>query len=103
MPTTQTRRRFINSVASAGAAGLLHVPPVAAAEGALETTTVRVVKVPGSICLAPQNLAEELLRAEGFADVRYVDGWPTGEYSAQVGKGEADFALEFAEDRAGDR
>jgi NitT/TauT family transport system substrate-binding protein len=96
MPIIQTRRRFINSVALAGAAGLLHVPRVAAAEGAVETTTVRVVKVPGAICLAPQNLSEELLRAEGFTDVRYVDGWPTGEYSAQVGKGEANFALEFA-------
>jgi NitT/TauT family transport system substrate-binding protein len=96
MPIIQTRRRFINSVALAGATGLLHVQRVAAAEGAVETTTVRVVKVPGAICLAPQNLSEELLRAEGFTDVRYVDGWPTGEYSAQVGKGEANFALEFA-------
>jgi len=40
MPMTQTRRRFISSVALAGAAGLLHVPRVAAAEGSLETTTV---------------------------------------------------------------
>jgi NitT/TauT family transport system substrate-binding protein len=96
MPIIQTRRRFINSVALAGAAGLLHLPRAAAAEGALETTTVRVVKVPGAICVAPQSLSEELLRAEGFTDVGYVDGWPTAEYAAQVGKGEADFALEFA-------
>jgi NitT/TauT family transport system substrate-binding protein len=96
MPIIQTRRRFISSVALAGAAGLLHVPRVVAAEGALETPTVRVVKIPASICLAPENLSEELLRAEGFTDIRYVDGWPTGEYSAQVGKGEADFGLEFA-------
>jgi len=87
MPIIQTRRRFMSSVALAGAAGLLHDPRVAAAEGALETTAVRVVKVPGAICLAPQNLSEDLLGAEGFTDVRYVDGWPTGEYSAQVGKG----------------
>jgi len=33
MPIMQTRRRFISSVAMAGAAGLLHVPRVAAAEG----------------------------------------------------------------------
>jgi len=95
MPMTQTRRRFISSVALAGAAGLLHVPRVAAAEGSLETTTVRVVKVPG-ICIAPQYVAEELLRSEGFTDVRYVEAWPTGEFSEQVGHGEADFTLEFA-------
>ena len=81
MPIIQTRRRFISSAALAGAAGLLRVPRVAAAEGALETTTVRVLKVPGAICLAPQNLSEELLHAEGFTDVSYVDGWPTGEYA----------------------
>jgi NitT/TauT family transport system substrate-binding protein len=96
MPIIQTRRRFISNAALAGAAGLLHVPRVAAAEGALETTTVRVVRVPGAICLAPESLSEDLLRGEGFTDVRFVDGWPTGEYSAQVGKGEADFGLEFA-------
>jgi hypothetical protein len=35
MPIIQTRRRFMSSVALAGAAGLLHDPRVAAAEGAL--------------------------------------------------------------------
>jgi NitT/TauT family transport system substrate-binding protein len=43
-----------------------------AAEGALETTTVHIAKFTG-ICLAPQFIAEELLRAEGFTDIRYVD------------------------------
>jgi len=46
--------------------------------------------------LAPQYVAEELLSAEGFTDVRYVDASPTGEFSEQVGHGEADFAPEFA-------
>jgi hypothetical protein len=36
MQIIQTRRRFISSVALAGAAGLLHVPRVAAAEGPLK-------------------------------------------------------------------
>jgi NitT/TauT family transport system substrate-binding protein len=67
MPIIQTRRRFISSVALAGAAGHLHIPSVAAAEGALETTSVRLPKIP-SICVAPQDIAEELLRAEGFTD-----------------------------------
>jgi NitT/TauT family transport system substrate-binding protein len=96
MPIIQTRRRFMSSAALAGAAALLHNPRVQAAEGALETTGVRVVKVPGGICLAPETLSEELLRAEGFTDVSYVDGWHTGEYAAQVGKGESDFSLDFA-------
>ena len=43
-----------------------------AAEGPLETTTVRLVN-DGSICIAPEYAAEELLRAEGFTDIRYVE------------------------------
>ena len=40
-------------------------------EAPLETTAVRLIKIPG-ICIAPQYVAEELLRAEGFTEVRYV-------------------------------
>ena len=35
-----------------------------------ETTRVRLGAVP-SICLSPQYVAEDLLRAEGFTDIRY--------------------------------
>jgi NitT/TauT family transport system substrate-binding protein len=95
MSLTQTRRRFINSVALAGAAGLLHVPQVAAAEGALETTTVRLGK--GSLCSAPGYLAEELLRAEGFTDVRYPDmPASTADTAHAVGRGYVDFSQGYA-------
>ena len=73
MDIAQTRRRFLAGLSGIGAAGLLRTP-APAAEGALETASVRLPKIP-SICVAPQDIAEELLRAEGFTDVRYV---PTG-------------------------
>jgi NitT/TauT family transport system substrate-binding protein len=95
MPTMQTRRRFLTTLSLAGAAGLFRVPRSLAAEGALETTTVRLLKFPG-ICIAPQYAAEELLRAEGFTEIRYVDAGPSVELSVKVGRGEADFTLEFA-------
>jgi NitT/TauT family transport system substrate-binding protein len=48
------------------------------------------------ICVAPIYIAEELLRAEGFADVEYISA-PGGVASAQVTtRGEADFLLTFA-------
>jgi NitT/TauT family transport system substrate-binding protein len=68
---------------------------VQAAEGGLENTSVRLLKVPG-ICIAPQYLAEELLRTEGFTEIRYIDAGPTVELAQQVGRGEADFTLDFA-------
>jgi NitT/TauT family transport system substrate-binding protein len=72
MPMKQTRRRFLTTLSWAGAAGLIRIPPAPAAEGTLETTTVRLVN-DGSICIAPEYAAEELLRAEGFTDIRYVE------------------------------
>jgi NitT/TauT family transport system substrate-binding protein len=68
---TQTRRRFLTTLSMAGAGGLLHSPRALAAEGALETTTARL-SYDLSIC-SPILVAEELLRLEGFTDVRYVE------------------------------
>ena len=95
MAIAQTRRQFLTTLSLAGAAGLLHAPPSRAAEGALETTTVRIAKI-GAICLAPQYVSEELLRAEGFTDIRYVE---TGNLiGPAIGRGEADFSTAFAID-----
>jgi NitT/TauT family transport system substrate-binding protein len=65
------RREFLTRSAVAGAAGLLGVTPRVAAEPPPETSTIRLYKFPG-ICLAPQYIAEELLRAEGFTEVQYL-------------------------------
>jgi len=67
-----TRRAFARGLTYAGTAGLLGLRSrPAAAEPPPETSTIRLYKFPG-ICLAPQYIAEDLLRAEGFADVQYV-------------------------------
>src|SRR6266851_313819 len=95
MAITQTRRRFLTTLSLAGAAGLARVPQAAAAQGTLETTAVRILKNPG-ICIAPQYVADELLSAEGFTDVRYVDQGPTLGLSVKIGRGDADFSLDFA-------
>ena len=56
-----TRRRILAGLSGIGGAALLgrHSP---AAEGSLETTTVRLMRTP-VICHAPQFVAEELLQA----------------------------------------
>ena len=93
MPIVQTRRRLLTTLSLAGAAGLLRAPPARAAEGALETTTVRL-QTPG-LCVAPVYIAEEMLRAEGFTDIRYDD---TSEFGAiaPVAHGTVDFAPIYA-------
>jgi len=90
MPMIQTRRRFLTTMGLAGAAGLVRAPPLQAAGAALETTTVRIAKVPAA-CVAPQFVSEELLRAEGFTDVRFAEVSPPAIEQA-IGRGEVDFA-----------
>ena len=93
MTETQTQRSFLTTLSLAGAAGLVLPPPSLGAEGTLETTTVRIHKAP-VICIAPQYVSEELLRAEGSTDVRYVEV-PVNTEGPSMGRGEADFSMSF--------
>jgi NitT/TauT family transport system substrate-binding protein len=89
MPMMQTRRRFMSGAVMAGAAGILPLRRARAADPALETTTVRLGKMP-VICFAPQYVCEALLRADGFTDVHYVDTTePT--MDEELGAGKFDF------------
>jgi NitT/TauT family transport system substrate-binding protein len=94
MPMLQTRRRFLTTLSFAGSASLLRAPRALAAEGSLETTTVRLAKT-ASICVAPQYVADEALRAEGFTDVRYVDLLESTARAEAVARGIVDFTANF--------
>src|ERR1700720_698366 len=94
MPTAQTRRRFLAAASLAGAAGLVRPPPLLAAEAPLETTAVRIIKST-AICIAPQYIAEELLRAEGFTDIRFVE-IAMDDYWEALTEGKVDFGLSYA-------
>ena len=78
MPVMQDRRRFLATLSSTAAAGLLDAPNVLGQEAPLETTRIRLYEWT-SVCIAPQFVAEELLKAEGFTDVQYVRAEPTGQ------------------------
>jgi NitT/TauT family transport system substrate-binding protein len=94
MQIGQTRRRFLNTLSLTSAVGLLGARPTLAAEAALETTSVRITKNQG-ICYAPQYVAEELLRDEGFTDIGYVDT-PVPEIGAAIAQGKVDFGMNYA-------
>src|SRR5207244_11614022 len=94
MPLMQTRRRFLTTLSLAGAAGLVRARPALAGEGEPEITSVRIQRSP-SICNAPRYVAEKLLRAEGFTDIRYVSVPSDAVYQAFV-RGDFDFITDFA-------
>jgi NitT/TauT family transport system substrate-binding protein len=89
------RRSFIRGAAVAGAAAVvgLRAEP-AIADPPPETTRVRLVRIP-AICLAPEYVAEELLRGEGFTDVQYVKKDGTVGIERALASGEADVNMHF--------
>jgi NitT/TauT family transport system substrate-binding protein len=95
MYSAQNRRHFLAGLSGAAAAGLLGARTPLAAEPPPEVSTVRIGKI-GGICLAPQYVAEELLRAEGFTDVRFVQSEAGVPLLGKIGRGEVDFTLMFA-------
>ena len=68
-----SRREFVKGLgALAGSSAFLGYDPyIANAEPPPETTKIRLIQVP-AICPAPQYIAEELLRSEGFNEVEFV-------------------------------
>ena len=112
MSIVQSRRHLLTNIAVAGATGFAGLSAAdfysgsksVAAEPPPEVTTIRFEKdfVP---CLAPQA-AEELLRAEGFTDIRRVDiteahvrraeSARSGALGNMMAHGEVDFGRAFS-------
>ena len=92
MQLIQSRRDFLASASWAAAAGVLGGRAPRADEPPLETTTVRLRRDP-SICVAPWYIAENLLRAEGFTDIRYVPVQAGPPEDQMIARGGIDFSL----------
>jgi NitT/TauT family transport system substrate-binding protein len=93
MSTIRTRRHFL---ASAAACATAFGPwPALAEAGPPETTTVRLLKESG-ICDAPLYVAGELLRADGFTEVRYVHIEAGNTDAGMVADQKLDFSQSYA-------
>src|SRR5262249_861869 len=104
----QNRRRFVQAVAGAGlaaAGGSLlagcanQVAPFFSPRTGdqLETTRIRLANT-RRLCNAPQVVAGDLMRAEGFTDVQYVGRTDVSqilEIPKAVAAGEADLSMNF--------
>jgi NitT/TauT family transport system substrate-binding protein len=91
-----SRREFLGAAALTGAGALLGSGSEAvAAEPPPETTRLRLVQRP-SICVAPEYVAEDFLRSEGFTDVQYIKKPGAKEVEPALASGEADVSLHFA-------
>jgi NitT/TauT family transport system substrate-binding protein len=89
------RREFLGTAALAGTGALLGLrSETVAAEAPPETTRIRLTSISG-VCVAPQYVAEELLRGEGFTDVQYVKLKLDGLYKA-FASGDVDISMAYA-------
>jgi NitT/TauT family transport system substrate-binding protein len=89
------RREFVRELSLVGAAGALGLNPArVAAEPPPETKTLTILKRP-ILCNAPQYVAEELLRSEGFDDVRYRPV-PFERVEEALSGGEGDLSMVYA-------
>jgi NitT/TauT family transport system substrate-binding protein len=107
MQIIQSRRDFLAGLSAAGAAGVLGARGPRADEGPPEVTTIRIriEDAPPSVvsgvadnisCIAPIQITEDLLRAEGFTDIRYVPVKGGPPYAQAFERREIDFSLRFA-------
>jgi len=88
------RRTFLRSTTLAGTAGLVGLRPHRAlAEPPPETKRVRLTNRP-SLCEAPNYVAEELLRGEGFTEIQYVKR-AYGAAEDSIGSGDVDITMLF--------
>jgi len=90
-----SRRVFLANASALGAASLFALPRSAAAEQPPETTHIRLVRA-DAICLAPQYVAEELLRLEGFSEVNYVEDMTSSNTFDAIYTGQADLTMDAA-------
>ena len=87
-----TPRDLLRGVA--GTVGLLGWPSGhASGEPPPETTRLRIPQW-SSICVAPQYIVGELLKSEGFSDIKYVK-LPVADPSKALASGDVDISLHF--------
>ena len=97
----QNRRHFLKAGVSVAAAGLTGAGVLTGAHRTLaeeappETTSLRLPKYPAT-CLAPLDILDDLLREEGFAEVRYLAGTAAKTPAELFARGEVDFDQDFS-------
>ncbi|MGH8672912.1 MAG: ABC transporter substrate-binding protein [Burkholderiales bacterium] len=90
-----SRREFLRDIGVAGAASALGLRSgLLAAEPAPETRRLRLAQIDGN-CYAPQYVAQEMLRAEGFSDLRYVRMAGSAQLYPALASGDIDMSMAF--------
>lgn len=93
-------RRAVLGGLAAGVGGAMLKPGGAEADAPLETTTIRLIRDRQFpvLCYAPQYVAEQFLKMEGFEDIQYVSLGDDGSYANALIDGTADLSAALGVD-----
>jgi len=94
-PDRSNRRSFLTGSAALCAASLMGASRTVRAEPPPEVSRIRIAHLP-TTCLAPQYVAEDLFRLEGFSEVEYVEPSDTATIATDLADGRADIAIKTA-------
>jgi NitT/TauT family transport system substrate-binding protein len=96
MQIKQSRRDFLANASWVAAGGASIVGPrrALAGESPPETTTIRLSKT-SAICTAPEYIASDLLRAEGFTDIQHIPAPAAFPLLKMIENGDVDFSVTF--------
>ena len=89
-----SRRHFLKTAALAGAGSIWGWPVESLAADPPPETVKITLRRSGILCHAPVHLAESLLKAEGFTDVRYKES--EDDAGQILASGEVQFLIQFA-------
>lgn len=92
MSLKTNRRDFLATLSSSAFVGLSGTDSLSQ-EAPPEITTIRLTKIQG-VCVAPQFVADELLKIEGFTRIEYVEV-PLDVLHASVGTDRVDISMGF--------
>ncbi|MFO1068862.1 MAG: ABC transporter substrate-binding protein [Geminicoccaceae bacterium] len=90
-----SRRSVTGGMAAAGLAGWLGLRPgESRADEVLETTQIRLIRDREFpvLCYAPQYIADQFLKQEGFTDIQYVSKGKDGSEAQTLVRGDADIS-----------
>ena len=92
----ENRRDFIQLLTATGMAGVAgFASSPARAEPPPETRRIRIGRIANN-CYAPQYLAEDLLRGEGFSELQYIQTPGSGPLYVALAMGEVDLSMAFS-------
>jgi NitT/TauT family transport system substrate-binding protein len=95
MSVIQSRRGFLSGLSAAAASASFGTTGPSLAEEPPEVTTIRLPKTFRAVCEAPKNVAVDLLHAEGFADVQFIEPASEADMMAMTVSGDLDFVTDF--------